>query len=66
MEDLKELNESHTPQMKHFMGLERMSRQMEIEHKQRERGLQKLIQQTHPVVETEHNVEVEKLKKFAH
>lgn len=65
LEDLKEVNETHTPEIKHFMGLERMNRQMEIEHKQREQGVQKLIQQTHPIVETEHNVEVEKLKKLA-
>ena len=64
LEYLKEVNEAHTPEMKHFMGLERMNRQIEIEHKQREQGVQKLIQQTHPIVKTDYNVEVEKLRNL--
>lgn len=63
LEDMKEANGTHTPEMKHFMGLEKMNRQMEIEYKQREQGLHMLILKTHLVVKTEHNVEVEKLKK---
>ncbi|XP_057624532.1 centrosomal protein of 162 kDa isoform X2 [Chionomys nivalis] len=65
LEELKEAKENHTPEMKHFMGLERKIQQMEMRHKQREQELQQIIQQTRQVVETEQNKEVEKWKRLA-
>lgn len=62
---MKEAKENHTPEMKHFMGLERKIKQMEMRHRQREQELQQIIQQTRQVVETEQNKEVEKWKRLA-
>ncbi|XP_037375942.1 centrosomal protein of 162 kDa isoform X1 [Talpa occidentalis] len=65
LEELKEAKENHTPEMKHFMGLEKKIKQMEMRHEQREQELQQIIQQTHQVVETEQNKEIEKWKRLA-
>ena len=65
MEELREARENHTPEMKHFMILEKKIKQMEIRHEQREQELQQIIQQTHQVVETEQNKEIEKWKRLA-
>uniref|UniRef100_A0A8C0WTU7 Centrosomal protein of 162 kDa n=1 Tax=Castor canadensis TaxID=51338 RepID=A0A8C0WTU7_CASCN len=65
LEELREAKENHTPEMKHFMGLEQKIKQMEMRHKQREQELQQIIQQTHQVVETEQNKEIEKWKRLA-
>nr|XP_025717855.1 centrosomal protein of 162 kDa isoform X1 [Callorhinus ursinus] len=65
LEELREARENHTPEMKHFMGLEKKIKQMEMRHQQREQELQQIIQQTHQVVETEQNKEVEKWKRLA-
>ncbi|XP_005377754.1 PREDICTED: centrosomal protein of 162 kDa isoform X2 [Chinchilla lanigera] len=65
LEELREAKEKHTPEMKHFMGLEKKIKQMEIRHKQREQELQQIIQQTYQVVETEQNKEIEKWKRLA-
>ncbi|XP_037587691.1 centrosomal protein of 162 kDa isoform X2 [Cebus imitator] len=65
LEELREAKENHTPEMKHFMGLEMKIKQMEMRHAQREQELQQIIQQTHQVVETEQNKEVEKWKRLA-
>ncbi|XP_034340349.1 centrosomal protein of 162 kDa isoform X2 [Arvicanthis niloticus] len=65
LEELKEAKENHTPEMKHFMSLERKIKQMEMRHRQREQELQQIIQQTRQVVETEQNKEVEKWKRLA-
>ncbi|KAM5256499.1 centrosomal protein of 162 kDa [Ctenodactylus gundi] len=65
LEELKEARENHTPEMKHFMCLEKKIQQMEMRHKQREQELQQIIQQTHQVVETERNKEIEKWKRLA-
>ncbi|XP_045428718.1 centrosomal protein of 162 kDa isoform X2 [Pipistrellus kuhlii] len=40
LEELREAKENHTPEMKHFMGLEKKIKQMEMRHKQREQELQ--------------------------
>ncbi|XP_044931803.1 centrosomal protein of 162 kDa isoform X2 [Mustela putorius furo] len=65
LEELREARENHTPEMKHFMGLEKKIKQMEMRHQQREQELQQIIQQTHQVVETEQNKEIEKWKRLA-
>ncbi|XP_066867509.1 centrosomal protein of 162 kDa isoform X1 [Kogia breviceps] len=65
LEELREAKENHTPEMKHFMVLEKKIKQMEMRHEQREQELQQIIQQTHQVVETEQNKEIEKWKRLA-
>ncbi|XP_045698490.1 centrosomal protein of 162 kDa [Phyllostomus hastatus] len=65
LEELREAKENHTPEMKHFIDLEKKIKQMEMKHKQREQELQQIIQQTHQVVETEQNKEIEKWKRLA-
>ncbi|KAI5945218.1 Centrosomal protein of 162 kDa [Manis javanica] len=65
LEELKEAKENHTPEMKHFMGLEKKIKQMEIRHEQREQELQQIIQQTQQVVETKQSKEIEKWKRLA-
>ncbi|XP_054425648.1 centrosomal protein of 162 kDa [Pteronotus mesoamericanus] len=65
LEELREAKENHTPEMKHFMDLEKKIKQMEMRHKQREQELQQIIQQTHQVVETEQSKELEKWKRLA-
>ncbi|XP_074043194.1 centrosomal protein of 162 kDa isoform X2 [Macrotis lagotis] len=65
LEELREAKENHTPEMKHFMGLERKIKHMEMRHVQREKELQQIIQQTRQVVETEQEKEVEKWKRLA-
>ncbi|XP_058422671.1 centrosomal protein of 162 kDa [Diceros bicornis minor] len=65
LEELREAKENHTPEMKHFMGLEKKIKQMEMRHEQREQELQQIIQQTRQVVETEQNKEIEKWKRLA-
>ncbi|XP_025240238.1 centrosomal protein of 162 kDa isoform X1 [Theropithecus gelada] len=65
LEELREAKENHTPEMKHFVGLEKKIKQMEMRHAQRELELQQIIQQTHQAVETEQNKEVEKWKRLA-
>uniref|UniRef100_A0A4X2K5E5 Centrosomal protein of 162 kDa n=1 Tax=Vombatus ursinus TaxID=29139 RepID=A0A4X2K5E5_VOMUR len=42
LEELREAKESHTPEMKHFMGLERKIKHMEMRHVQREQELQQV------------------------
>ncbi|XP_039077757.1 centrosomal protein of 162 kDa isoform X2 [Hyaena hyaena] len=65
LEELREARENHTPEMKHFMGLEKKIKQLEMRHEQREQELQQIIQQTHQVVETEQSKEIEKWKRLA-
>ncbi|XP_069344429.1 centrosomal protein of 162 kDa [Eulemur rufifrons] len=65
LEELKKAKENHTPEMKHFMDLEKKIEQMEMRHEQREQELQQIIQQTQQVVETEQNKEIEKWKRLA-
>ncbi|KAJ1058607.1 hypothetical protein K5549_008727 [Capra hircus] len=65
LEELREAKENHTPEMKHFMVLEKKIKQMEMRHEQREQELQQIIQQTHQVVEAEQNKEIEKWKRLA-
>uniref|UniRef100_H0XKJ7 Centrosomal protein of 162 kDa n=1 Tax=Otolemur garnettii TaxID=30611 RepID=H0XKJ7_OTOGA len=65
LEELKIAKEHHTPEMKHFMDLEKKIEQMEKRHEQREQELQQIIQHTQQAVETEQNREVEKWKRLA-
>ncbi|XP_038617262.1 centrosomal protein of 162 kDa isoform X2 [Tachyglossus aculeatus] len=65
LEELRKAEESHTPEMKHFLGLERKLKLMEIRHTQREQELQQIIQQTRQVVEAEQIKEMEKWKRLA-
>ncbi|XP_037700194.1 centrosomal protein of 162 kDa isoform X2 [Choloepus didactylus] len=65
LEELREAKENHTPEMKHFIALEKKIKQMEMRHEQREQELQQIIQQTRQVVESEQNKEIEKWKRLA-
>ncbi|XP_004462680.2 centrosomal protein of 162 kDa isoform X2 [Dasypus novemcinctus] len=65
LEELREAKENHTPEMKHFIGLEKKIKLMEMRHEQREQELQQIIQQTRQVVESEQNKEIEKWKRLA-
>ncbi|KAM4771046.1 centrosomal protein of 162 kDa [Rhinophrynus dorsalis] len=65
LEELKVAKECHSPEMKHFLVLERKIKHMEIRHSQREQELRQIIQQTRDVAVTEQSQEVEKWKKLA-
>ncbi|XP_074189361.1 centrosomal protein of 162 kDa isoform X3 [Rhinolophus sinicus] len=59
LEELREAKENHTPEMKHFMGLEKKIKQMEMRHKQREQELQQtficgLLLKTHCILRYHH------------
>ncbi|XP_067416847.1 centrosomal protein of 162 kDa [Emydura macquarii macquarii] len=65
LEELKEAKERQTPEMKHFLCLERKIKSMEIRHAQREQELQQVVQQTQFVTKVQQTQEVEKWKKLA-
>ncbi|XP_042188791.1 centrosomal protein of 162 kDa [Callorhinchus milii] len=63
--ELREAKESHTPEMRHFVALERKIKKMELKHAQREQEFQEIIQQARLNADTEQLQEVEKWKKLA-
>uniref|UniRef100_A0A4W3I8R2 Centrosomal protein of 162 kDa n=1 Tax=Callorhinchus milii TaxID=7868 RepID=A0A4W3I8R2_CALMI len=63
--ELREAKESHTPEMRHFVALERKIKKMELKHAQREQEFQEIIQQARLNADTEQIQEVEKWKKLA-
>uniref|UniRef100_A0A8C0QIJ9 Centrosomal protein of 162 kDa n=1 Tax=Chelonoidis abingdonii TaxID=106734 RepID=A0A8C0QIJ9_CHEAB len=65
LEELREAKERQSPEMKHFLCLERKIKNMEIRHVQREQELQQIVQQTRHVAEVQQTQEVEKWKKLA-
>uniref|UniRef100_A0A8D0DVS9 Centrosomal protein of 162 kDa n=1 Tax=Salvator merianae TaxID=96440 RepID=A0A8D0DVS9_SALMN len=65
LEELKEARESQSPEMKHFVHLERKIKQLEVRYEQREQELQQVIQQTQHVAKVEQNQETEKWRKLA-
>uniref|UniRef100_A0A8C3I618 Centrosomal protein of 162 kDa n=1 Tax=Chrysemys picta bellii TaxID=8478 RepID=A0A8C3I618_CHRPI len=65
LEELREAKERQSPEMKHFLCLERKIKYMEIRHAQREQELQQIVQQTRHVAEVQQTQEVEKWKKLA-
>ncbi|XP_077668899.1 centrosomal protein of 162 kDa isoform X4 [Eretmochelys imbricata] len=64
-EELREAKERQSPEMKHFLCLERKIKYMEIRHAQREQELQQIVQQTRHVADVQQTQEVEKWKKLA-
>ncbi|XP_037750345.1 centrosomal protein of 162 kDa isoform X5 [Chelonia mydas] len=65
LEELREAKERQSPEMKHFLCLERKIKYMEIRHAQREQELQQIVQQTRHVADVQQTQEVEKWKKLA-
>ncbi|KAG2468558.1 CE162 protein, partial [Polypterus senegalus] len=64
-EELEEAKQKHSPELKHFLALERKIKNMELRHAQREQELQKVIQQTHCTVDSRLIQENEKWKRLA-
>ncbi|XP_043542917.1 centrosomal protein of 162 kDa isoform X1 [Chiloscyllium plagiosum] len=65
LEELREAKENHSPEMKHFLALERKIQKMEFKYAQREQEFQQLIQQARHSADAEQIQEVEKWKKLA-
>uniref|UniRef100_A0A8C4RGH8 Centrosomal protein of 162 kDa n=1 Tax=Erpetoichthys calabaricus TaxID=27687 RepID=A0A8C4RGH8_ERPCA len=64
-EELEEAKQKYSPELKHFLALERKIKNMELRHAQREQELQKVIQQTHCTVDSKLIQENEKWKRLA-
>ncbi|XP_043922087.1 centrosomal protein of 162 kDa isoform X2 [Protopterus annectens] len=65
LEELREAKEKHSPEMKHFLALEKKIQNMEFKHSQREQELQQIIYQTQQRTGAEWVQEVEKWKLLA-
>ncbi|XP_067839980.1 centrosomal protein of 162 kDa [Heptranchias perlo] len=65
LEELREAKENHSPEMRHFLALERKIQKMELKYAQREQEFQQLIQQARHCADAEQIQEVEKWKKLA-
>uniref|UniRef100_A0A8C8VNQ7 Centrosomal protein of 162 kDa n=1 Tax=Pelusios castaneus TaxID=367368 RepID=A0A8C8VNQ7_9SAUR len=65
LEELREAKERQSPEMKHFLCLERKIKYMELRHAQREQELQQVVQQTRLVTQVQQTQEVEKWKTLA-
>ncbi|XP_062322496.1 centrosomal protein of 162 kDa isoform X3 [Osmerus eperlanus] len=48
LEDLKQATEAHSPQLRHFLSLDRKIHSMEVRHAQRERELQQVVGRSLP------------------
>ncbi|XP_074847055.1 centrosomal protein of 162 kDa isoform X2 [Carettochelys insculpta] len=65
LEELREAKERQSPEMKHFLCLERKIKYMEIRYAQREQELKQIVQQTQHFAEVQQTQEVQKWKKLA-
>uniref|UniRef100_A0A8D0GM61 Centrosomal protein of 162 kDa n=1 Tax=Sphenodon punctatus TaxID=8508 RepID=A0A8D0GM61_SPHPU len=65
LEELREAKGIQSPEMKHFLCLERKIKHMEIRYEQREQELQQVVQQTQHIAEAEQIQEIDKWKKLA-
>ncbi|XP_020377343.2 centrosomal protein of 162 kDa-like [Rhincodon typus] len=65
LEELREAKENHSPEMRHFLALERKIQKMEFKYAQREQEFQQLIQQARHNADAEQIQEIEKWKKLA-
>uniref|UniRef100_UPI00398ECD58 centrosomal protein of 162 kDa n=1 Tax=Pristiophorus japonicus TaxID=55135 RepID=UPI00398ECD58 len=65
LEELREAKENHSPEMRHFLALERKIQKMEFKYAQREQEFQQVIQQARHSADAEQIQEVEKWKKLA-
>ncbi|NXN65277.1 CE162 protein, partial [Himantopus himantopus] len=65
LEELREAKESQSPEMKHFLGLEKKIRHIETRHAVREQEIQKATQLTQRVTEARQTREVEQWRRLA-
>ncbi|NXN23816.1 CE162 protein, partial [Nycticryphes semicollaris] len=65
LEELREAKENQSPEMKHFLGLERKIRQIESRHAVREQEIQKVAQRTQQVAEARPSREAERWRRLA-
>ncbi|NXI68510.1 CE162 protein, partial [Anseranas semipalmata] len=65
LEELREAKESQSPEMKHFLFLEKKIKHMETRHAEREQELQKATQLTQHITEARQTHEAEKWRKLA-
>ncbi|NXY71594.1 CE162 protein, partial [Glareola pratincola] len=65
LEELREAKESQSPEMKHFLGLEKKIRHIETRHAVREQEIQKATQVTQQVPDARQAREVEKWRRLA-
>ncbi|XP_010119074.1 PREDICTED: centrosomal protein of 162 kDa [Chlamydotis macqueenii] len=65
LEELREAKESQSPEMKHFLCLEKKIKHIETRHAEREQEIQKATQRTQHVTEARQIHEVEKWRRLA-
>ncbi|KAJ7417786.1 centrosomal protein of 162 kDa isoform X4 [Pitangus sulphuratus] len=65
LEELREAKENQSPEMKHFLCLEKKIKHIETRRAEREQEIQKATQLTHHVTETRQNHEAEKWRRLA-
>ncbi|XP_078255966.1 centrosomal protein of 162 kDa isoform X2 [Rhinoraja longicauda] len=65
-EELREAKENRSPEMRHFVALERKIQMMELKYAQREQEFQQLIEKTRHCADADYIQEVEKWKKLAY
>ncbi|XP_053917758.1 centrosomal protein of 162 kDa isoform X3 [Cuculus canorus] len=66
LEELREAKENQSPEMKHFLCLEKKIKHMETRHAEREQEIRKAAQLTQHVTEARQTHEVEKWRRLAH
>ncbi|NXQ56681.1 CE162 protein, partial [Anthoscopus minutus] len=66
LEELREARESQSPEMKHFLCLEKKIKHIESRHAEREHEIQKAAQLTWHISEVRQTQEVEKWRRLAH
>ncbi|NWV19514.1 CE162 protein, partial [Origma solitaria] len=65
LEELREARESQTPEMKHFLCLEKKIKHIESRHAEREHEIQKATQLTQHITEARQTQEVERWRRLA-
>ncbi|NXM06054.1 CE162 protein, partial [Tyrannus savana] len=65
LEELREAKENQSPEMKHFLCLEKKIKHIETRRAEREQEIQKATQLTHHITETRQNHEAEKWRRLA-
>ncbi|XP_010075520.1 PREDICTED: centrosomal protein of 162 kDa, partial [Pterocles gutturalis] len=65
LEELREAKESQSPEMKHFLCLEKKIKHIETRHAEREQEIQKATQLTHHLTEARQTHEAEKWRRLA-
>nr|XP_009482317.1 PREDICTED: centrosomal protein of 162 kDa [Pelecanus crispus] len=65
LEELREAKESQSPEMKHFLCLEKKIKHIESRHAEREQEIQKATQLTQHITEARQTHEVEKWRRLA-